>query len=230
MKTLSITFLILCGAINGAFAQTDEGPQYVTKQLPPATVFLGTRNRGDATALGRTPFSKAASAAARSGRQAFQPSVQAQTVPPGQNAVPANAANSQPQKITRLVYDQFGRPYLVQLNPKVDPSGRPIEDTKQPKPKTPQELAHELAVLQSQRFFRDIYRSRNSTHNQTRYNYTTHNISRSNQSHSGLRTSNFSTHNQSFRPSFHNQTRHNQSNAGYSFHLQGSAVSSHLYR
>jgi hypothetical protein len=230
MKLLSIALLISLLSARNSFAQEDEGPQYVTKQLPPATVFHGSRNIGNGSP-GRTPATRVFTDAA--GRRLVAPGLVAPGLQPGQN--PASANNTgrpqQQQTTTRLVFDQYGRPIVLQLDPKLDPFRRPNDDTEQQKPKTPQELAQERAALQSQRFFREIYSYRRSTHNQSQYNYSTHNITRSNQTRPSFQASQFSRHNQQFRPSFHNQSNFNQSRRGYSFHLQRSSqAASHLWR
>ena len=220
---------MVAAAVSAAHA--DNGPQYVTKQLPPATIFHGSRNLDATPTINRAPVSRGQFMAPRSQPQ------------PGRVQMPGQVANQQSTQpnaaakpTTRVVFDQFGRAYVIQLDPQLDPFRRPDDQNdkpqpNQPKPKTPQELAQEIAVYQSQQFFNDLYGSRRSVYNQSQQNYSTHNINRDNQNQSGYSPTNYSNHNQSYVPSFHNQSTFNQSQQGYNFHLQNSTPdASHLFR
>lgn len=236
---MNSTSIAVCGAVLVAAAvsaaHANDGPQYVTKQLPPATIFHGSRNRDATPTINRAPISRGQSIAP--GNQSQLGRVQMPGQVANQQSTPPNAAA---KPMTRVVFDQFGRAYVIQLDPKLDPFRRPDDPNDkqndkpqpdQPKPKTPQELARERAVQQSQQFFSDLYGSRRSAYNQSQQNYSTHNINRDNQNQSGYSPSDYSYHNQRFTPSFHNQNTFNQTQQGYNFHLQSNTPNaSHLFR
>ena len=227
MKIACLTLVVIASAVfNGAHhvVAQDDGPQFVTKQLQPASVFHGSRNTGNATSQSRAPAPRVLP-----GLGGQQNLAARNTRSGNQTAPQTGTANQGQQKTTRLVFDQYGRPIVLQLDPALDPFRNPNAEQR---PKTPEELARERAALQSQRFFRDIYGSRRSTYNQNQHNYSYHNINRNNQNRHGYSPTDYSRHNQNYRPSFHNQNNYNQSRQGYNFHLQGTShnTCSHLWR